>query len=199
MEPHKDTILAAVEATKSAATVASGGAADEKKTMSADDEKAATLSRASMESTTSLATRVLLADKLAPQVLEWLEGNADSDCRKDMWTDALFSVTLDPSLKDDSLLAAIKEVDPKILVVRSTKVTKEHLEAARSLSLIIRAGSGYNTIDVSSLLLSHLKSEKYVGNFPYNFRCQKQAAVAFSWPTVRARTHAPSPSWLWAT
>eukprot|EP00483_Globobulimina_turgida_P000975 UN00977 len=43
----------------------------------------------------------------------------------------------------------MKEFDPNILVVRSTKVKKEHLEAAHSLSLIVRAGAGFNTIAVN--------------------------------------------------
>ncbi len=35
-----------------------------------------------------------------------------------------------------------------ILVVRSTKVTRKTIEAAASLALVIRAGAGYDTIDV---------------------------------------------------
>jgi D-3-phosphoglycerate dehydrogenase len=58
-------------------------------------------------------------------------------------------VIYDPDTKDDSLVAAIKSSGAEVLVVRSTKVTAEMLEAGR-LSLVIRAGAGYNTIDVKT-------------------------------------------------
>jgi D-3-phosphoglycerate dehydrogenase / 2-oxoglutarate reductase len=79
--------------------------------------------------------RVLIADKLSAHVAAALEA---SGC----------AVTTEPSLKGDSLTAALDRVDPQVLVVRSTKVRAEQLAAARSLSLIIRAGAGTNTIDV---------------------------------------------------
>jgi len=59
-------------------------------------------------------------------------------------------VTLDPSLKDDALLKAIGEVSPNVLVVRSTKVTADMLGASSELKMVIRAGSGYDTIDVAA-------------------------------------------------
>jgi D-3-phosphoglycerate dehydrogenase len=58
-----------------------------------------------------------------------------------------FEVISNPSLKEASLVAALGEVDPNVLVVRSTRVNAEHIEAASSLSLVIRAGAGVNTID----------------------------------------------------
>jgi D-3-phosphoglycerate dehydrogenase len=58
-------------------------------------------------------------------------------------------IVYDPDLKDDSLAAAIKSSGADILVVRGTKVTGEMLEGGR-LSLVIRAGAGYNTIDVKT-------------------------------------------------
>ncbi len=60
------------------------------------------------------------------------------------------NVALDPQLSGESLIAAIKEHEPDILVVRSTRVQKPMIEAGCSLSLIIRAGSGFNTIDVET-------------------------------------------------
>lgn len=56
-------------------------------------------------------------------------------------------VVLDPELKDSALLGAIKENACNVLVVRSTKVTAEMLGATPGLKLVIRAGSGYDTID----------------------------------------------------
>lgn len=60
-----------------------------------------------------------------------------------------FEIIYEPDLKDDSLAAAIKSSAADILVVRGTKVTGEMLEASR-LSLVVRAGAGYNTIDVKT-------------------------------------------------
>ena len=93
--------------------------------------------------------RILIADKMAPQVVPSLEANG---C----------TVTIDPGLSGDALEQSIAESDPQILVVRSTKVQANHLSAARSLSLVIRAGAGVNTIDVLRA------SEKgiYVANCP---------------------------------
>jgi D-3-phosphoglycerate dehydrogenase len=58
-------------------------------------------------------------------------------------------IVYDPDLKDDALATAIKSSGADILVVRGTKVTGEMLEGGR-LSLVVRAGAGYNTIDVKT-------------------------------------------------
>ena len=60
-----------------------------------------------------------------------------------------FEIVYDPELKDDALTSAIESTAADILVVRGTKVTGEMLEAGR-LSLVVRAGAGYNTIDVKT-------------------------------------------------
>jgi len=60
-----------------------------------------------------------------------------------------FEVVYDPELKDAALAAAITSSGADILVVRGTKVSAEMLEAGR-LSLVVRAGAGYNTIDVKT-------------------------------------------------
>ncbi len=59
-------------------------------------------------------------------------------------------VTYDGRLKDDALRDAIARVRPEILIVRGTKVTAEMIHASSELALIIRAGAGYNTIDVAA-------------------------------------------------
>ncbi len=58
-------------------------------------------------------------------------------------------VVCEPELKEASLRDRIKELEPDVLVVRSTKVTADMLEGSR-LSVVIRAGAGYNTIDVEA-------------------------------------------------
>ncbi|HTQ54345.1 MAG TPA: 3-phosphoglycerate dehydrogenase family protein [Bryobacteraceae bacterium] len=66
-----------------------------------------------------------------------------------------------PGLKDDALAKEIARLRPDVLVVRSTKVTEAILSAG-ALKLIVRAGAGYNTIDVAAA--SHRGI--YVSNCP---------------------------------
>ncbi len=70
-------------------------------------------------------------------------------------------VAYEPELKDDTLVRAIAEGGADVLVVRSSKVTAEMLDAGR-LSLVVRAGAGYNTIDVAAAS----KRGIYVSNCP---------------------------------
>lgn len=93
--------------------------------------------------------RVLLADSLSKAVIDTLE---DRGC----------AVSSDPSLRDDALVQAIARLDPDVLVVRGTKVTAAHLAAGRSLSLVIRAGAGVNTIDLGAASARGI----YVSNCP---------------------------------
>jgi D-3-phosphoglycerate dehydrogenase / 2-oxoglutarate reductase len=55
-----------------------------------------------------------------------------------------------PEVKADELPAAIRETDPHILIVRGKKVTAEALKAGTALTLVIRAGAGIDTIDVTT-------------------------------------------------
>ncbi|HEX3346249.1 MAG TPA: NAD(P)-dependent oxidoreductase [Polyangiaceae bacterium] len=57
-------------------------------------------------------------------------------------------VVFDPKCSADDLPARIG--DANILVVRSTKVTRATIEAATRLGLIVRAGAGFDTIDVAA-------------------------------------------------
>jgi D-3-phosphoglycerate dehydrogenase len=70
-------------------------------------------------------------------------------------------VSFQPDLKDDALVTAIAEHQPDVLVVRGTKVTEPML-AAGPLKLIVRAGAGYNTIDVAAASRRGI----YVSNCP---------------------------------
>jgi len=53
-----------------------------------------------------------------------------------------------PGLSGDALVDALADDRPQVLIVRSTKVTPEALDASPPLALIVRAGAGYDTIDV---------------------------------------------------
>ena len=71
-------------------------------------------------------------------------------------------VRCDATLKEESLLAAIQEFSPTVLIVRSTKVSAAMINATESLALIVRAGAGYDTIDVSEAS----KKGVFVANCP---------------------------------
>lgn len=58
-------------------------------------------------------------------------------------------VQYSPDLVDDALAQALKDSQADVLVVRSTKVTEDMMDGSK-LGVIIRAGAGYNTIDVSA-------------------------------------------------
>jgi D-3-phosphoglycerate dehydrogenase len=76
-------------------------------------------------------------------------------------TSAGCEVVYEPELKDDRLKEAIRATSADVLVVRGTKVTAPMLDAGR-LSLIVRAGAGYNTIDVAAASTRGI----YVSNCP---------------------------------
>ncbi|MFT5142478.1 MAG: D-3-phosphoglycerate dehydrogenase [Rhodothermales bacterium] len=63
--------------------------------------------------------------------------------------DAGHRVDVRPELSGASLIAALEEVNPGVLIVRSTKVPDEALAAAADLQLVVRAGAGFDTIDVT--------------------------------------------------
>jgi D-3-phosphoglycerate dehydrogenase len=70
-------------------------------------------------------------------------------------------VVYDPESNDAALTAAVRETGADILVVRSTKVPAATL-AAGHLSLVVRAGAGYDTIDVAAASARGI----YVSNCP---------------------------------
>ena len=70
-------------------------------------------------------------------------------------------VIYQPDLKNDALAQAIRKTGAAVLIVRSTTVTGAMLEGG-SLSLVVRAGAGYNTIDVATASRRGI----YVSNCP---------------------------------
>ncbi|HEU4594898.1 MAG TPA: NAD(P)-dependent oxidoreductase [Pyrinomonadaceae bacterium] len=66
-----------------------------------------------------------------------------------------------PDVKDETLVEAIRAYQPEALVVRSTKVTEAMMDAG-ALKLVVRAGAGYNTIDVAAASRRGI----YVSNCP---------------------------------
>jgi len=92
--------------------------------------------------------KVLVADKFEQSGIDGLKA---AGCE----------VLYQPDLKDESLTAAIRETAADVLVVRSTAVTASMLESG-ALSLVVRAGAGYNTIDVATASTRGI----YVSNCP---------------------------------
>ncbi|HXI25772.1 MAG TPA: 3-phosphoglycerate dehydrogenase family protein [Pyrinomonadaceae bacterium] len=70
-------------------------------------------------------------------------------------------ISFQPDLKDEPLVEAIAKEQPDALIVRGTKVTEAML-AAGPLKLVVRAGAGYNTIDVAAASRRGI----YVANCP---------------------------------
>jgi D-3-phosphoglycerate dehydrogenase len=81
--------------------------------------------------------KILIADKFEQAGLDAL--------------DALgCEVTFSPDLTTDDLPGALGDTKPEVLIVRSTKVPADVLQAGPTLKVIIRAGAGYDTIDTDA-------------------------------------------------
>ena len=91
---------------------------------------------------------VLIADKFEQSGIDALRG-AGCDVR------------YEPDLKDAALVDAIRDSRAEVLVVRGTVVSAAALEAG-ALALVVRAGAGYNTIDVAAASRRGI----YVSNCP---------------------------------
>ena len=76
--------------------------------------------------------RILFADGLSDSAVERLRSGGDT-------------CTVKPSLTAESLPAHVAGFD--VLVVRSTRVAAETIDAGTDLGLVVRAGAGTNTID----------------------------------------------------
>src|SRR5512143_1992300 len=81
--------------------------------------------------------KVLVADKFEKV---GLDGLRELNC----------NVQYSPDLAAADLPRALREFDPKILIVRGKKVNAAALEAGAGLSVVIRAGAGIDTIDVAA-------------------------------------------------
>ncbi len=92
--------------------------------------------------------KVLIADKFEKSGIEGLKA---AGCE----------VIFEPDLKDDTLVEAIGKTQAEVLVVRSTVVSEAMLDAGK-LALVVRAGAGYNTIDVKGASRRGI----YVSNCP---------------------------------
>src|SRR5919107_328646 len=92
--------------------------------------------------------RVLIADKFEQSGRDGLDA---AGCE----------FSYQPDVKDEALIEAVRSYAPDVLVVRSTKVTEPMIDAGAP-KLIVRAGAGYNTIDVAAAS----RRGVYVSNCP---------------------------------
>ena len=92
--------------------------------------------------------KVLVADKFEQSGIDGLKA---AGCE----------VLYQPDLKDEALAQALHETGADVLRTTSTSVNATMLEAG-SLSLVVRAGAGYNTIDVAAASRRGI----YVSNCP---------------------------------
>ena len=93
--------------------------------------------------------KVLVADQFSPAGMEEMKS-------------AGIDVHYDAALAGDALGAKLAEVQPEVLVVRSTKVQQAQIDASTSLQLVVRAGAGYDTIDFNYCSTKGI----YVANCP---------------------------------
>jgi D-3-phosphoglycerate dehydrogenase len=100
-----------------------------------------------MESIPSM--RVLVADQFSADGIKELQA-------------AGMSVTYEAALAGETLTKALGELHPHVLVVRSTKVTAADIDADPNMQLVVRAGAGFDTIDVPYCA----KQGVYVANCP---------------------------------
>ncbi len=92
--------------------------------------------------------RVLIADKFEQSGVDGLKA---AGCE----------IHFQPGLKDEALAKSVAELRPDVLVVRSTAVGESALIPG-ALKLVVRAGAGYNTIDVATASRRGI----YVSNCP---------------------------------
>lgn len=93
--------------------------------------------------------KVLVADQFSADGIKELQASG-------------MEVVYDAGLNGETLTKALGELHPNVLVVRSTKVTAADVNADPKLQLVVRAGAGYDTIDVAHCA----KQGVYVANCP---------------------------------
>ena len=85
--------------------------------------------------------KVLVADKLQVQAFSQLP----------------VQVIYEPTIDGKALANALSTHNPDVLVVRSTRVDASLMNACSTLKLIVRAGAGYDTIDVKAATNSGIR------------------------------------------
>jgi len=80
---------------------------------------------------------ILIADKISKTHLEAIKKLG-------------YDVHDHPKLTDAEFTVKVNDLNPEIIVVRSRKVKGEHIASAPSLKCVIRAGAGFDNIDIKT-------------------------------------------------
>ena len=80
--------------------------------------------------------KILIADKFQSSGVEQLKAGG-------------FEVVSEPNTDAANMHLAVAAHQPHVLVVRGTKVGAEAIRAGQQLSMIVRAGAGFDSIDVA--------------------------------------------------
>ncbi len=68
-------------------------------------------------------------------------------------------VLLEKYTETSELLKAVENVDG--MIVRSDKVTKEVIDAAKNLKIVVRAGAGYDNVDLEACYSKKCSCNEY--------------------------------------
>ena len=82
-------------------------------------------------------TKILVADKFEERGIAKLQSMG-------------LVISNQPELEADQIAEQVEAVQPDILIVRGTKVNRRAIEVGKRLKLIVRAGAGYDSIDVQA-------------------------------------------------
>ena len=93
--------------------------------------------------------KILCADALAPSLFEPLVSNGHE-------------VLIEPDLTSETIPQRLTELNPEVLVVRSTKVTDDAINASPALGLVVRAGAGTDNVSKAAASAAGV----YVCNVP---------------------------------
>ncbi len=114
---------------------------------------------------------VLLGDRVSHQMLVFMKvlvatekpfaAAAVKGIRKEIEGAGNELVLLEKYTEKAQLLEAVKDVDA--MIVRSDKVTAEVLEAAKNLKIVVRAGAGYDNIDLDAATAHGVVAENTPG------------------------------------
>ena len=111
-------------------------------------------------------------------------------------------VLYEPTLKDESLAGALRQSGAEVLGVRSTRVSAAMLDSGH-LSLIVRAGAGYSTIDVAAaselgIYVSNCPGKNAVAVAELAFGLIPGTGPAHSGQRGRAASRAPEQEGIFA-
>lgn len=80
---------------------------------------------------------VLIADAFSPKHLELIKSLG-------------YNVAYQPKLTPEEFSKTVEQMSPEIIIVRSRKVNKTHIDSNKKLRAVLRAGAGVDNIDIKA-------------------------------------------------